>query len=107
VQWNKDVEVYGDNAIELWSYRHENSQEWRNCTQDINPSWDAQQFVYSRNESAALPFDLERAKAGEVVEWIDNTGKWLEIDNDDLVYLYGQENRLRMKYPPKANNGTK
>jgi hypothetical protein len=54
VQWNKDVESYGDKAIELWEYKHENSQEWRDCTQGINPSWNAQQFEYKRKESAAL-----------------------------------------------------
>ena len=51
----------------------------------------------------SIPFDLERAKAGDEVEWLNNDGKWEFVPRNNLVYLHGQDARLRMKYPPKIS----
>lgn len=51
----------------------------------------------------SIPFDIERAKAGDTVEWLNNNGQWEFVPRNNLVYLHGQEARLRMKYPPKIS----
>jgi hypothetical protein len=66
-----------------------------------------------------LPFDLERAKAGNAVEWLNRNGIWEEVlsfslfDNNGLYIVVTHDfmshsgvivENLRMKYP---NNGTK
>ncbi len=51
----------------------------------------------------SIPFDLERAKAGDEVEWLNNDGKWEFVPQNNLVYLHGQDARMRMKFPPKIS----
>lgn len=57
---------------------------------------------HRRKTSAALSFDLQRAKAGDVVEWQDEKGEWIIIPTSELYLFHGIEHKLRMKYPPKA-----
>lgn len=68
-------------------------------------------FEHRRKTSAALPFDLDRAKAGDVVEYCNEYGYWttctsksFELGKHPLIILdHGSvaECNLRMKYPPK------
>jgi len=103
-QWEQDVSEYGDNAYLMWFCDQLNSG---------NPDFKSNiEFIehfkmgYSirRKESAALQFDIEMAKAGDEVEWLNNDGKWEFVPQNNLAYLHGQDHRLRMKYPLKINS---
>jgi len=102
-----DVETYGKNAYLMW--------EWKNCMPEpdcysdcTNEPFDFDRFEYRRKQSAALPFDLERAKAGDKFqvfygsEWVD-----AEMDDDifiDSEWMFESGDNLRMKYPPRIDN---
>jgi hypothetical protein len=108
-----DCEVYGeDNALQMWDYEILPCGGVGGCCYDYpNP--------IKRKTSAALPFDLQRAKNGDVVEIYHLfLGKWIdckfEFNGEGYGYsctfnLNGKENTwqvfekcdLRMKYPPK------
>ncbi len=62
--------------------------------------------IIRRKQSAELPFDLDRAKGGDVVQVLRSDGVWfdaLDTDNTLPIKLFelGKEKELRMKYPPK------
>ena len=68
-------------------------------------------FTLLRKESAALPFDLKRAKAGDEVEictlrgWVNCGSKKFEKRKYPLIQLDNisvSVHNLRMKFPPKA-----
>lgn len=68
-------------------------------------------FTLLRKESAALPFDLKRAKAGDEVEictlrgWVNCGSKTFEKRKYPLIQLDNisvSVHNLRMKFPPKA-----
>ena len=74
----------------------------------------------ARNESSALPFDLERAKAGDAIQYLDVTGELIDVigfqyrESDKrfsinviapYINYYGVTSKdLRMKYPKKRCN---
>lgn len=125
--WNHDVQVYVDDAHLMWEYYDwlvrdnlnnrvfwvsaSSNDDINNC---ISGGWSIR-----RKESAALPFDLERSKAGDIVEWRNDcddtwdTCEFVTESNDngffeiisscgiDKKYVLACE--LRMKYPKKVN----
>jgi len=112
-QWQQDIADYGDNAY-LW-WEGWNDYGWE--TIGHNKFWTCPPEV-RRKESAALPFDLERAKAGDEVESLWQDGVWRKYPvsvsrirdgyiTDGIFFhddcLIRCEN-LRMKYPPKVNH---
>lgn len=107
-----DIQVYGDNAYLMWESPYtEKDRNPNSLTAEffkLNPA------LMHRKTSAALPFDLERAKAGDVVEYFYNNRWWgvnfvrlHKITNKIVISFLGNEpivfcEELRMKYPPKA-----
>jgi len=107
-----DVSVYGDDAYLMWeiymrpcSFRSESGWQTMNGNQYEQIAGD----VIRRKTSAALPFDIERAKAGDAVEWFGGK-EWISADTDVACWTYGvNSNRkdLRMKYPQADKNDKK
>lgn len=117
-QWEQDVDRFGDNAHKMWLFGHidDEGYEPATCNKDILEHQHLKEF--SRKESAALPFDLERAKAGDAVEVFYNNywfkclsfepPKYSEVgmvtflDSHGIknTYVVNHDEHLRMKYPP-------
>lgn len=104
-----DVQVYGENAYLMWEYKNVHFDEWQPAESNLG-LWLTLNCEHRRKTSAALPFDLERAKAGDVVEIYDNNywkkcqSKIFENRKYPLIQLDNisvSERFLRMKYPPK------
>jgi len=117
------VELYGfEQEVGMWEWSDLDSGVWNSCksfkNMDILFNEDCTCEV-RRKTSAALPFDLERAKAGDVVEWFFYD-EWKVINNAHysqigISKMHGRidigftgrgskwvmEKHLRMKYPPK------
>lgn len=113
-QWEQDVADYGDNAYLLWEGYAGVVDEYE-CWQDIgsNEYWNCPIEV-RRKDSAALMFDLERARSGDVVEiqdlygWRDCHSKTYQFGKFPLIRLDNfsvSEFILRMKYPKNAPHG--
>jgi len=101
--FDHDVKIYGDNAYLMWEFRDGFNFEKFTVFESNAAFNDAiTQGVpeYRRKNSAALPFDLERAKNGDVVEWFNGKewGEWDFLTNDCPDYTV----HYRMKYPKKA-----
>lgn len=100
-----DVEVYGDNAYLMWQWQYKNNStgkwadEWFDCDRPLTFK---SALNYRRKKTASLPFDLERAKSGDMVEWINADGEIENIWHGDLYLFNGKESELRMKFPPKV-----
>lgn len=122
-QWQQDVEDYGDNAYLMW--------QWCNMAFNYEDA-KSNNIVNSllatngckRKQSAELPFDLERAKAGDEVQYIDLEGNLYNMieykfhhrhtanPNWIVVSLYSLWSHkeivnLCMKYPPRKRNEQK
>jgi len=92
-----DVSFYGADAYLMWELNNELDFIVSNlsvlCAID-------QGVDVRRKTSSAQKFDIERAKAGDVVEMLmAHTEQWERVPTCDLVYTHGQEHRMRMKYP--------
>jgi hypothetical protein len=112
-----DVSLYGDNAYLMWEwqYKYREQRDWFNC--DRQPSW-KKTLNYRRKQSAALPFDLDRAINGDKVESLWTDGEWRGYSSPFTTesYIKGDEvhhgngidfiymSSIRMKYPPKIEN---
>jgi hypothetical protein len=107
-----DVKFYGtvEKAILMWQWRYaDGSNDWQDCNKELsfNPNKE-----YRRKTSAALPFDLDMAKAGNMVEYLVDDNLWRDcqfVENNgvvvhvkDTVNIYTRADNLRMKYPPKS-----
>ena len=98
--FSHDVSVYGDNAYLMWEWQYKDNGSpiwvdvWHSCDR---PLAFKESLNYRRKNSAALPFDIERAVRGDVVEGLHN-GAWC-IKNSQDVY-----SKFRMKYPPKVQS---
>ena len=138
-----DIDVYGINTYLMWYLRNIVCNEYTiglngmchlrhivcdKYTRGLNGNSDL--FTHSdwwsleRKTSAELPFDLDRAKRGDVVECFFNS-EWQKADNFLVLNSYGANemdfcldvgeakgivfmngsgiNILRMKYPEKLN----
>lgn len=114
--YSHDIKFYStvEKAILMWQWRYaDGSNDWQDCNKELsfNPNKE-----YRRKTSAALPFDLTRAKAGDAVEYLDLKGNWLILEkhqfigniNDMITSVLNHANyvthisNLRMKYPPKS-----
>ncbi len=128
-QWAQDVDDYGELAYLMWERRVHNAtsiglsthQEYIAIESNfyINEYGFDGAMTFQRKPSAALPFSLERAKAGDVVEAMDGvTGEWHTLEaggkwwawmakklgwpdknKKNFNYFCGKH---RMKYPPKV-----
>jgi len=109
--WAHDNRFYID-AFVMWQWRYvDGSNDWTDCNKPLSFKADKE---YRRKESAELPFDLERAKAGDVVEimeWKDR-GRNFEWRIYQINFINCFERKdggvgviplshLRMKYPPR------
>ena len=125
-QWKHDVADYGDNAFLMWKLTYKDKYSPKLDRNDdishhlrLKPEYP----IVTRKNSAALPFDLERAKAGDEILAIDENGKihraiyqgYYEETSGVIIGLPDSDNEraanvckssLRMKYPPKANNAS-
>jgi hypothetical protein len=82
-----DVKVYGDDAYLMWIHELHGISNKPINNDDIKTSFDFSSIIVTRKTSAALPFDIERAKAGDVV--ISNND---EIVNIDFIVEHKLEN---------------
>jgi hypothetical protein len=121
--WVHDDSYYID-AYTMWEISLADKNEFFNAksNDDIFDALNSVNYDCRRKDSAAMPFDLKRAKAGDVVECRIYTGKWVELKSFELCkhaamtpcILYGHygENKnygydyfsnqgLCMKYPPR------
>lgn len=112
--FSHDVSVYGENAYLMWEIKYSkipipSNDEIINALSAIGIN-----KLLQRKQSAALLFDLERAKSGDVVESLWTHGEWdiyltiikenCFIENDKLIHpdcgwIFVHD--LRMKYPPR------
>lgn len=96
-----NVKVYGDDAylmLQRYNYDSRDVICWINCTSndDVQLAIDNDNEI-RRKQSAALPFDLKRAKAGDAFEYFER-GEWhTKTSIDDNFPI--DERYLRMKYP--------
>lgn len=108
-----DVSVYGENAYLMWGSA-EIEDAYKFTENSGVEKYLRHGVLVNRKKSAALPFDLERAKAGDVVESLWTHGEWDRyltiikencfIEKDKLIHPdYGWifVHDLRMKYPPR------
>ena len=114
-QWQQDVEYYGvDGAITLWVERGSNGVDYQfdGCIEAFS---NHRKEWIKRKQSAELPFNLERAKCGDDVEFyielekIQEDVKFIkQYDTLNIAMCVKNGNRLinfddlRMKYPPKV-----
>jgi hypothetical protein len=118
-KWDELKEMYGDNAYLMVSVRCLDGGSWNTCVSNqhlIAVMDECENMEYVIKDSAGLPFDLERAKAGDAVEvYSEPHLDWITVERIKKSYDYyvvktraGKkcvgEHFLRMKYPPKANN---
>lgn len=125
-QWEQDVEDYGDDACSLYEIQKDYYEDGILVDQDWIPAecnYTVQEGLkfhcIRRKDSAALPFDLERAKAGDEILAIDEDGKihraiyqgYYEETSGIIIGLPDSDNEraanvhkssLRMKFPPKV-----
>jgi len=107
-QWEQDLKDYKDKAHLMYKIPFKTKGLLPLDAPDNSTVVEYFDEVQRKN-SAALPFDLERAKAGDVVEYKSWLGKWEIFDLP--VNFWGQwksQNEMRntdsfrMKYPPKV-----
>jgi len=111
-----DVTVYGDNAYLIWEILstrgNGNNFAWQPAISNKDFPCDMR-----RKTSAALPFDIERAKEGDVVEIKRLSKEWgifkprgysINLDSSGNVEFYDASGcstvspkHLRMRYPKK------
>jgi len=115
-QWEQDVADYGDNAYLMWKLTYKDRYSPKLDRNDdiahhlrLKPEYP----IVTRKDSAALPFDLEQAKNGAVVEicglqgWVKCNSKTFEKRKYPLIQLDGisvSVHNLHMKYPPKVTS---
>jgi len=105
-----DVDVYGDNAFFMWE-THNGLQFDSNAS--VLKNIKTGLFSITRKTSAAMPFDIERAKKGDVVTYgikedavtnfvfPDHTDYAICGDVNGIQNVFWNYSNLRMKYPPK------
>jgi len=112
-----DVTVHGDNAYQMWKIENSAYEDEDGGMHDAGVNIEIINAInrgcfVERKQSAALPFDLERAKNGEVVQAFYNNS-WSDCDianifeNGDVEIFINNKSvsidadDLRMKFPPK------
>jgi len=115
-QWEKDLKVYGDGACSLYEIQKDYYEDGVLVDQDWIPAecnYTVQEGLkfhcIRRKESAALPFDIESAQAGDIVEYKNWLGEWKDFDaqkeywkNHTFAHSENLSALFRMKYPPKV-----
>ena len=107
-----DVVVYGDNAYLMWLISERGI--WCELQGGMLDTMNREPNRFKRRTSAALPFDLGRAMAGDVAEYfaedlVSRNGHWIIAENNIAALLFKKDkNRddLRMKYPKTCNHET-
>jgi len=109
-----DVKFYGDDAYLMWRYLNKRGLMIFNSNIEVERAI-KYSLTIERKNSAALPFDIERAKAGDVVEFmtifpielvaVDSIKVSLRTDCAHIVTVNEvtiscfDDSHLRMKYP--------
>lgn len=117
-QWQKDVDDYGDNAYLMFKYQAFINESYRNFKNNSEVSSNISSDYVKRKQSAELPFDFERAKSGDEVEFYadelgfyDITVKFIGESatcggmitvQDKYGYHDVEIENLCMKYPQKV-----
>lgn len=111
-QWAQLVEEYGDLAYLMMCVKRPGTDQFDNFNTNSQVASFIGKYDVRRKDSAALPFDLKRAKAGDVVEWrnhrkaeweiLDRTGDWWKHYIMEIRDPENFNQDYRMKYPPKA-----
>lgn len=93
-QWDQDVENYGDGAYRLYEVRCIDGGDWQTCLSNEHLKtviFDYKEEIQViRKDSAALPFDLERAKLGDVVE--------VNINNEIVKLVFTKETAKKIHF---------
>ena len=113
-KWEELKELYGDNAYLMLQREYVVKNNWT----DLTGNHEFESNHSRLKTSAALPFDLERAKAGDVVEahfsekegWMsvsfsketNVSGMYAFVRNEKISYHWSDD--LRMKYPPRIHS---
>jgi len=115
--FSHDVTVYGDNAYLMWEHSLHGKSAELVSNNDALSSFESSKITVTRKKSAALPFDIERAQAGDVIE--TSSGKKEVVKFIDVASIsqkmvlinHPRHKRqitsfdsLRMKYPKKAQS---
>ena len=111
-----DVEVYGNNAYQMWEQFHTPEGRWYSAG---NNNFILFNQNVRRKTSAALPFDLERAKAGDTIETVvkggwqtvefigGGGGTMIEVKYQDIPptpHKYKFASEVQMKYPRRSQS---
>ena len=76
--WAHDVSFYID-AYLMWQWRYvDGTNNWTDCNKILSFKADKE---YRRKDSAGLPFDFERARKGDLVEFLNDEKKWRDCVN--------------------------
>ena len=108
---------YYIDAFTMWQWRYaDHSNDWTDCNKPLSFKADKE---YRRKDSAALPFDLSRARAGDALEFFYyHKNEWViasllefsEFKKPCVKFDYADYNcavagvneaDLRMKYPQR------
>jgi hypothetical protein len=121
-KWAELKSLYGDNAYLMTEMERAEfnalgrflSSEWMTPISNEAVEHDGHYYEVRIKESAALPFDLERANNDDTVQcfnhrknifedviFLGGTGI-LEVKFSDNTYRYVKAEELRMKYPTKV-----
>jgi len=98
--------VFYINAFEMWEISLSDKNNFIDATDNRDVEWALNSTNYDvrRKASAPRPFDLDDAKAGDVVYFIHDDGVSEIIPTSELYLLSGREGRLRMKFPKKVRS---
>jgi len=112
-----DIKIYDDNAYLMWESLVDTVDDVATIIPESNTDF-IEDMEYTdeirRKTSAARPFDLEGAKAGELfeyfygnqwyqVKWGDDRFYEFELD-DNYSWMLDDGDNLRMKYPKKVQS---
>lgn len=124
-QWQKDIDDYGDNAYKMYKFTWLHDDNFKSClhNQQVISDLNDKRFKVSRKQSAELPFDFERAKSGDEIEFYigesglsdfefspitvkfigeSSTYSGLLFVQDAYDYHHVPVDKLQMKYPQKV-----
>ena len=88
-QWGQDVEVYGDNAYLWWIGPYENPALNHFSNKEFEYLLNNNLSI-KRKDSAMLPFDLDRTKAGDVVD--------VNVNNEIVKLVFAKETTKKLHF---------
>jgi len=105
-----DIEVYGEHAYLMWEIAPSTTRDFETFAYNAMRFYVTNRdYILRRKTTAALPFDLDRAKEGDVVEIQNVIGNWFNCSSRtfellkhplvELDHISVPKFALRMKYP--------